>query len=244
MVSENVLEKVSTVAVTGSLGASALLGLFMLVQAALNRNHRWRYGLLGLLALSIAVTDGAHGLLAAKDYERLRLFEWSLYGPAVIFLFSQSSKRCLLLAALILFLGLATWNLGNPAYATTVVLTSSFAAAAFAHGRTYLATQGFASCVLAATSTCQAIACLFYIPVIALQNDFYTGLGYLHYSLITAYGVVFGWVNVPRELQGRSPVRIVGTHGALFFAAFCGAELLALPSFLLLESPIPAHFFR
>lgn len=191
----------------------------MLVQAALNRNHRWRYGLLGLLALSIAVTDGAHGLLAAKDYERLRLFEWSLYGPAVIFLFSLVQQALLVLAALILFLGLATWNLGNPAYATTVVLTSSFAAAAFAHGRTYLATQGFASCVLAATSTCQAIACLFYIPVIALQNDFYTGLGYLHYSLITAYGVVFGWVNLPARAAGPLP----GAHRRNSWSAFfCG----------------------
>lgn len=233
MTTSNVLANVSSVAIWGSLGSSVFLGVFLFVQAFVERRQTARYLGLSFVCFATALLDSLHGLLTPLMYEWLRIFFWSLYGGAVDFLLHGSPKRALGLAGAAAMAGVCVWYAADPAFATSAVLPLSFGAAARAHLSDFRARRGYASAVLAGCTACVALSCVLYIPVVSLAAPLLTALGYLHYALLSVSAVVFGWIQLPRELRGSQPVRIDARHGMIFFAVMLIGEAGALPSLVI-----------
>jgi signal transduction histidine kinase/CheY-like chemotaxis protein len=84
--------------------------------------------------------------------------------------------------------------------------------------------------------------CSLYIPVLNSGDPSVIGLGYLHYALVSALSIVFGWVQLPRELRGVAPVTLPLRAGKVFFAAMILMEIALHTSLLLFHSWPPSFY--
>lgn len=230
------IDSVSAIAVWGSLLASLTLGSFMAVQAALDRERRWRFLAFSLVCFANLTIDLLFPVIDKVTYELLRVYSWALYGPAVVALVGLRWRAAAALAVVLLTAGLACWEFYDSNLATTVVLPFSFLAAALAHAWFYMRTKGYASCVLTAASLCQSLQCAFFYAVVSRGDPWLIALGYLHYGTITIASVLLGWVHLPRELRGRAPVTVPPRVALLFGIPFCVADLIFHPAILILPS--------
>jgi len=204
----------------------------MFVQSFLDAQRRFRLLAFAAVCFGNLGTDLLFPVLDKSLYELLRVIGWALYGPAVLFLLGGKLSSAAGAAGGILVAGLSTYLFVDRNLATTITLPLSFFTAAVSHARSYRASQGYSSCVLTAVSFCQALQCSFFFSIISLGVPAFNALGYVHYGANTVAGVLLGWVHLPREVRGRSPVKIPLKKALLFFAAFTVAELFIFPALL------------
>src|SRR5262249_55983471 len=95
---------------------------------------------------------------------------------------------------------------------------------------------GYASAVLCAYSGALALSCRLYFGIVSKGVMAAILFGYLHFAISSVVSVLFGWIHLPRVLQGRSPVR---TQPALA-VALRAAVRLAVP----LTAPATLHVRR
>ena len=103
--------------------------------------------------------------------------------------------------------GYGCFYFGNPAFATTLMFPIAWGAVAVGFGRRYFASRGTASAVLCAYSATLALLCSVYFTVVTRGVMSALLFGYLHFAIVSVMSVLFGWIHLPRELQGRSAVR-------------------------------------
>ncbi|HZE97396.1 MAG TPA: hybrid sensor histidine kinase/response regulator, partial [Planctomycetota bacterium] len=126
--------------------------------------------------------------------------------------------------------------------ATSVTYPIMYGVAAVVHAVQYRRGRGFASAFLAACSAAQGVMCALYFSTIAIGNPAIMILGYAHYASVSIIGVLFGWVHLPRELRGRSPVRMSVRDARTFAGAFLAAEIPVWLGLLVFYRPTPTLF--
>ncbi len=229
----SVLENVSHVAVWGSLVSSTILGSYLFVQACTDAIRRWRYAIFALVCALVALLDFYHGEFSFLLYEKLRIIVWSAWAGAILNVLGLSLILCCAATVALPIIGLSVWRLLGPDLATTSVVPTAFTISAIAFFYQYSKTKGYASCVLAVFSTVLAQMCYTYYWVISTGNSDVIGIGYLHYAVMSACSILFGWVNLPRELRGMNPVKVQPIHALAFAVAVIGGELGVRASTLL-----------
>lgn len=231
----SILEHVSAVAIWGSLAASFVLFSLMVYQSVIDTERRWRFATLAAVALSAAMLDLSFPLLSPLDYEFYRSIVWAAYGASVGYLFGESAKRSLSIFFLTLAIGAVVWIGISPNLATSFILPISFSFAAWVHYQQFRRSSGYASLLLAVASSAQAFMCALFYPVVSLGNPLFFSLGYFHYALITILATVEGWVQIPREIRGKVPVKVDRAMAKIFAVAFLSSELLVLPSLFIYD---------
>lgn len=221
----NVLSNVTSLAVLGSLGSMLFLGTFMGVQAVLDAARRRRFALFAAVCGAIATLDLLHSRLPVEDYERMRMLAWHWYAASLLWLLGWRWHWAMLAAVALPSVGNLLWVSGFQELATTLTFPVALGVVAVAHGRIYLRTRGYASCVLTAYSAAMALLCGAYYAVVKTADTRVIGLGYVHWGFLSVLAVLFGWIHLPRELKGRSPVTIPLAQGGLFIALIVAAEL-------------------
>lgn len=228
-------------ALLAATGASMTIAVFMLVQARLDRARRWLYAFASIAWFARVLVDfSKEGLgLTMPTYEFLRLFTITLYAAAILHLVDVGRRAAWAGTLLV-------WGVGAYAFATmwqaatSAAFATAFGVAALAHAHQYWRSRGFATCILAVTTAMHAIMCAFFLPVVrrALETGDSSLLqhGYWHFALAMLISIA-GWIQLPRELSGKSPVR-VDPRAALAFAAamlLCEAGIQA--SLLVWKAP-------
>lgn len=227
------LANVSNVAVWGSLVGALFLSAFLVIQAFFPSSRRGRYLLFAVVTSSIAMLDFFHSSLPILLYEQLRIIAWSLYSGALLWLFFSRMRTVCLVVLSLLSLGFGSWVMIHPDFGTTFVVPTAFSIAAILHISHFVSSRGFASCVLGGVSLVIALLCsLYYLFVTSGDSNVIT-LGYAHYAFTSLLAILFGWVHLPRELEGRAPVQIKLGVGIAFIVIMVVAELVLLASLLL-----------
>lgn len=241
---DGILQNVSVLAIWGSLSATAVLGCFLAVQAAVDPPRRGRFAAFAAVMGGLAALDFLRiaGAMAPGPYEVGRVLWAGGYAGAVLRLFGHPPLRAMGTAFGLAGLGLAVFFGGAPDLATTVVIPLSYGITAWAHGREYRASGGYASALLAAATTCVTLMCALYLPVIATRDPLVMGLGYLHYALTSILAVILGWVHLPRELRGQAPVRMEPALAFRLFALVVGLELLVQAGLFFQRRPWPVLY--
>lgn len=219
---------ISSVAVWGSLGASVVLGGFMGLQAVMDPPRRARFALFSAVWWLLAILDFLQPRLGGSNYEMLRVAWCGAYAGSLLWLFAWPLRWALAAALGLPAAGALSWVSGHPEMATTVTFVLGFGILAAAHARLYRQRQGYASSVLAAYSAALAVMCGTYTLAARASQAVdarIIGLGYAHYALVCVASVLLGWVHLPRELRGRSAVRVRRRHAALHFAAVLAGEV-------------------
>ena len=216
-----IIENILTLAVWGSVSASSFLGLYMLVQAWDDRQRRARFLVFGLVCAACAALDFAYsaGFMSHQAYEGCRVIFWSVHAAALLFIFEYRAHIVLAPLWILPLMATFAWYCLTPKLATSFVIPWSFLIAAMAHGEQYWRARGYASCVLCVQSLTLALMCGLYYPTLLTADPRVIGLGYLHYVINTVLSVLFGWVNLPRELRGKAPVRVSPQHAVSYGAA-------------------------
>jgi len=214
--------------VWASLAASAFLGAFTLVQAITDRQRRLQFGAFSLLCWITAAIDFLRPQLGPPLYEESRVVFWSLYGAAVMWLNSAPLSLVVPCGAVPCCLGVTIWLLGYRELATSFTIPTSFAIAAISHARTYVQREGYSSGVLAAYTTAMAVSCSSYHEAVSTGDVRILTLGYCHWVLLNVITVIFGWVQLPREMRGRAPVTLSRGHAHLFFGTVVFSEMAVL----------------
>lgn len=233
----NTIDSISSVAVWGSLSASVVLGSFFVGQSILDKKRSKPYALLATVSFLTAFFDLCFPLLNIFTYEFLRLLSWPLLSGSTILLFEKSPKKAIQGYLLPFSLGVLSWIFISPYIATTVTLPTVFLINGFIHYKEYNRKHGFGSCILVTLSLMQASQCALYYEIVRVGSPLCTSLGYLHYALTTIIVVVLGWVNIPRELQDRAPVKVEKNQGDLFFLIMIICEVFVLLPFPLFRYP-------
>ena len=187
---------------------SALLAVFMFVQAAVDPPRRLRFAAFGATWAYLTALDLLFPVLGPGWYELLRLAWCGGYVGSLIWLLEDRPQPALAAAFGLPILGLAVRMIGRPDLATTVAFTTGLGVAAWAHGRHYFRHQGFASVVLGAFSLAMAMECSTYAAAVASGDPRLLVLGYAHWAVMSLGAVLFGWIHLPREMKGRMPVRV------------------------------------
>jgi signal transduction histidine kinase/ActR/RegA family two-component response regulator len=224
----SVLTQVSAAAIWGSLLATVVLGAFLGVQAILDRERRIRFAFLAAVCWYLATLDFLRSLghVTPALYEQLRLLWAGSYAAGVLRLFGYPRRWAIGAALVLPALGAAVFRFINPDIATTVTIPLVFGAAGAAHVHQYLRKKGYASAVLGAYMTALALMCALYYPVISTKDPAIMWLGYAHYAEASIVAVFLGWVHLPRELLGRSPVTMPASQARALFLAVVGSEVL------------------
>jgi signal transduction histidine kinase/ActR/RegA family two-component response regulator len=224
---EGVLNQVTGFAIWGSLSATVVLGAFLLVQAVVDPPRRRRFGLLSAAMWFLAAVDFLRslGYVGPSSYEQLRLLWSGAYAGAVLWLFGRPPLRALAAALALPAFGFAVFYGYRADLATTMTYPLSFGLVAYVHFDQYRKGRGFASALLAACSAVQAIMCALYYTTISSGNPEVMILGYAHYASVAILGVLLGWVHLPREIRGRSPVKMSPATARVFGGAFLALEL-------------------
>ncbi len=213
-------------AVYASTAASVTLGVFMALQARLDPARRTAYGCVSASWWGLVLIDFAHVYLTPWHYEALRVTWAGFYAASVLHLLGYSFARGV--SAMV-----SVWSLGGIVYAdrwfaaTSYAFGLAFGIAAIAHTLEYRRSRGYASCILAAYSGLIAIMCSLFLTVVQRSADdsALIYLGYWHYALATVVSALLGWIQLPRELRGRAPVRVRSGHAVAFFAAMALGEV-------------------
>ncbi len=222
-----VLNQVTGFAIWGSLSATVVLGAFLLVQAVVDPPRRRRFGLLSAAMWFLAAVDFLRSLghLGTSEYEQLRLLWSGAYAGAVLWLFGRPARTALAAALALPAFGFAAFYGYRADLATTLTYPLSFGLVAFVHFDQYRKGRGFASALLSACSAVQATMCAVYYATISSGNPEVMILGYAHYASVAILGVLLGWVHLPREIRGRSPVKMSPAYARIFGGAFLALEL-------------------
>ncbi|HLY74069.1 MAG TPA: response regulator [Planctomycetota bacterium] len=220
------LAQVSGLAVWGSLSATLILGIFFFVQMFVDRTRRGRFGLFGLVMMYLVALDLIRSRTGIDPlaYEWLRLWWGGAYAGCALWLLGNSPRTSLGVTAFLWLVGQACFRWGNPSFATTLMFPLAWAATGAAFCRKYLASRGYASAILCAYSIALGVLCSLYFGVVA--HGVMAGIlfGYLHFAIASVISVLFGWIHLPRELQGLSPVRTRPALAGLFVASVVASE--------------------
>lgn len=229
----SLLSNVSDAAAWGSLAASTALGAYMLTQAFVASKLRAQFSLFAVICLTIALTDATHRMVGETQYEILRILLWACSAASLLWIFEyRISTVTGALFALPLF-GAATWFFFGPTLAAALVVSTSFGIAAAVFSQHYLSLRGYASLVLAVLSSALALTSALEFAVLEMRSPLAIGLSYAHYAITMLLGVIFGWVYLPRELRGTSPVEVDLRVAVGFTVAVLGCELFIVPPLLI-----------
>jgi len=223
---------------------SVFLGLYMAVQASHDVERRFRFLFFSAVCFSIAGLDLLHpffdaqGLLHIK--ELLRVFAWSCYAAGTVALLSQGLKQAVSAALTFLLLAALVWQLLGLDLMSTITFSTIFAYLSFAHWKHYLKNNGFASCVLSAYSLGLGLICTSFYLGLKTGPDVII-LGFFNFMLLQVLAVIFGWVQLPRELRGSFAVKVEKKYAIVFFIFVVAAECWVLPSIFMFrqETMIP-----
>jgi signal transduction histidine kinase/ActR/RegA family two-component response regulator len=220
------LGKVTGLAVWGSLSATLFLGIFFLVQTFVDRERRRRFAIFAVVMMYLGALDliRSFAQINPLTYEWLRLVWGGAYAACALRLLGSSRRASLSVAAVLWGFGLAYFHWGNPSLATTLVFPFVFGIPSLAFARRYFSVGGYASAVLSAYSATIAISCSSYFMIVTRGGTAAILLGYLHFAFASVFSVLFGWIHLPRELQGRSAVRTPRGPAISFFAAAIVSE--------------------
>jgi signal transduction histidine kinase/ActR/RegA family two-component response regulator len=224
----SVLTQVSAVAIWGSLLATVVLGAFLGVQALLDPERRTRFAFLAAVCWYLAALDFLRSLghVPPALYEQLRLLWAGTYAAGVLRLFGYPRRWAIGVAFFLPAVGTAVFRFVNPDIATTVTIPLVFGIAGGVHIHQYLRKNGYASALLGAYMIALAMMCALYYQVISTKDPAIMWLGYAHYAEASIVSVFLGWVHLPRELLGRSPVTMPVSQARGLFVAVVGSELL------------------
>ena len=236
------LRRVLTFGVWGSISAAVVLGAYLLVQAASDPPRRRRFLLLASAMGYLVALDFIHSVskLDHLTYEWLRLVWMAAYAGSVLLLLDVSPKAAASSALFLLALGFGSYYGIHPMMATTITFPVGYGIVSAAYARRYLQSRGYGSAMLAAYSGALAMSCASYYKIVSLGNSRALILGYGQYAEAVIMVVVFGWVHLPRELRGRSPVRAPLPMAAALFASVLGAQTAVIYSLLHLPEGVPA----
>lgn len=209
---DDVLANVNSAAVWSGLGSWILLGTFMLVQAVVDPPRRWRFAVFAAVSLGRVVLDSLHGQLPIPVYECFRLAWGAGFAGALLWLLGVRPLRVLLATGGLFGLGMMVWFGVDRSVATTTTFPLAFGLMSWAHGRQFLQTRGYSSGALCALAAANALLCSQYYWVARSGDARLITLGYVHMALLTGTATLFGWIHLPRELRGHSPVRVERGH--------------------------------
>lgn len=202
------MDFVPSMVVWFSLGTSLVLGSFMAVQAVTDPPRRRQFGLFAAVWLVLALLDLLHPHLDKALYEICRLVWLGGFTGSLMLLLGAPLRVSLAVLVVTPLPGMAVWMMGRPESATTVGFAAAFGLAAVVHGIQYRRGHGYASAVLCVTAAVLALFQLIYHACVEAGDVRVLGLGYLHYAVMSLVSVLAGWVNLPRELRRRAPVRV------------------------------------
>lgn len=238
----SVLENVSFILVMISVIVSALVGAFMLVQAAMDPPRRWRFVAFASTWLFLVTVDMLHSYIPKPTYELLRLVWGGGYAGSLIWLLGGRKLLIAIATFGLPVIGLLVSLFINPALATTVAFPLVFITSAIAHGYTYWKNKGYASGLLCAFSTAMALFCSIYYAALSTGNFQVIALGYIHWALINIASVFLGWIHLPRELRGKAPVRVKKQHAIGLFLTITLSEICIISSMLFFFSWPPIFY--
>ena len=223
--------------VFASLGASLVMGAFMLVQGVQDPSRRARFIGLACICFAIITVDFLQPQFEDKRlYERIRMVAWLFFCGAQISLLNDRRGLAMAVALSIggLVLGLF---LEQISIATTIVIPMAFFAVSLRYFIQHKETRGFASAVIAVCALTMGTACCGYFAHVRLQvvlgDPRIPMLGYLNFAVLTILQVSYGWVNIPRELRGQTTVHITFSRVVLYAVTMMGAQVVAMGSVLL-----------
>ena len=225
---DGVLQQVSGFAIWGSFASTVVLGAFLLVQAVVDPARRWKFALFSAAMWFLASLDFLRslGVLPPAAYEMLRLVWCGAYAGSVVLLFDYPARTAAAAAAALTAFGFAVYFGIRPEIATTAAYPLAFGLVAAVHARKYLKDRGYASALLAGSSTCVAAMCALYYTTISTGSPTAAWLGYAHYAQVSILSVVLGWVHLPREIRGRAPVKMSLPTACTYFGAMIVGELV------------------
>lgn len=238
----SVLQNISTLAIWGSFSATFILGLFFLVQAAVDRPRRIQFGMFAATMGYLAGLDLARTLLGLDPlvYEWNRLWWGVAYVGCSVWLVLDSWRLAAAASAGVALLGFGTYLAAAP-LATTLTFPFVFGAPAAAFLRRYLRERGYASAVLASTSAALAITCSTYFLVVG-RGLAPTLLGYLHYAILSILSVLLGWIHLTRELAGRAPVQTSPRMAVFLGAGILCSQIAVTSSLHTYRDGVPIFF--
>lgn len=238
---------IPSLAIFGSIAGQLILGIYLLVQSFLDPIRKNRlltfslvYFSLGILDILFSLTQGLKdfNIMPHQRYEYLRIFWCSYYIFSIFYMLNLSIKYGLFFSLLTLFIGLLVYQY-NWLLATSVSFPMVYWMAAYLHFKEFKKSNGYASCVLWTFSFALGISCSIFYLALQKGNSDIIWLGYLHYAILALILVLNGWVNLPRELRGLSPVKIKKKHGYTFFICVTFFEFLFVLSLLLFYNNPP-----
>ena len=225
---------IPSLAIFGSIAGHLILGIYLLVQSFLDPIRRKRlltfslvYFSLGILDILFSLSQAVQDLkiMPIERYELLRICWCSFYIFSIFYVLNLNLKKGMIFSTSILTIGLITYKY-NWQLATSISFPMVYWIASFLHYQEYKKNNGYASCILWTFSCALGISCsIFYLAVQKGQLEI-LWLGYLHYAILALVAVLYGWVNLPRELRGLSPVKISNKHAITFFAIITFFEIL------------------
>jgi signal transduction histidine kinase/ActR/RegA family two-component response regulator len=224
-VMDDSLRNVLAFAIWGSLITAVVLGSFLLVQAITDPPRRRRFALLSLISGYLVFVDFVQSTAGweRSTYEWLRLWWMAGYAGSVLLLLDAPVRVSGGATLGLIGLGFGTYYGVNPLLATSITFPVGYVIVSAAHARRYLQSRSYASAILSSFSTAQALACASYFKIVSLGSPRGLILGYGQFAAIGITAVLLGWVQLPRELRGRSPVRTP----APMAVALVGSVLLA-----------------
>jgi signal transduction histidine kinase/CheY-like chemotaxis protein len=222
------LSNVIGLAVWGSLGATLVLGVFFFVQMGFDRSRRGRFGLFGGVMMYLVALDLIRSFAGIDPlrYEWYRLWWGGAYAGCALWLIGSSASFSLIMSVLLWAVGFGCYYLGNAAFATTLMFPMAWTVVGVGFGLKVLSGRGYASAVLCAYSIALALSCSAYFSIVSKGVKAGILFGYLHFAIASVVSVIFGWIQLPRELQGRSPVRTEPPLAFAFIAVVVVSEAL------------------
>lgn len=225
------IETIQAVGCWGSVLSSLLLSMFMFVQAVMNRDRRFSLAAFGVTWACIGLIDGLFSskMVDYLTYEKLRILWCGLYVSALIGLMQYRIAWAWVALFGLPLLGAAAWIGWKPQVATTFTFPVAFFTASLIHAKRFIEKRGYSSSVLSAYYAAMGLECCVYYLIVDSGKISDMFAGYLHYALLGILAVMFGWIHLPRELTGRSPVRVEVPHAvALFIAVLVGESVFVI----------------
>jgi signal transduction histidine kinase/ActR/RegA family two-component response regulator len=236
------LRSVLAFGVWGSISAAVVLGAYLLVQAVTDPPRRRRFLLFAGVMGYLALLDFIHSATNFNHltYEWLRLLWMVAYAGSVLYLLDVPVKIIAAAAIGLLVIGFGSYYGINPLMATTIMFPVGYGVVSLAHARCYMKSRGYGSAILSAYSAALALCCASYYKIVSVGNPRALILGYGQYAEACFMVVLFGWVHLPRELRGRSPVRTPLPLAAGLFLSVLGAQAAVGISLFRLPEGVPA----
>jgi signal transduction histidine kinase/ActR/RegA family two-component response regulator len=237
------LSSVLAFGVWGSISAAVVLGAYLLVQAVTDPPRRRRFALVSVAMGYLVFLDFVQSISGWEHltYEWLRLWWMAAYAGSVLYLLDVPANIAAASALGLLGVGFGSYYAIHPMMATTIMFPVGYGLVSAASGRRYLQSRGYSSAMISAYSAALALCCAGYYKIVSLGNARALILGYGQFAEASIMVVLFGWVHLPRELRGRSPVRTPLPLAAGLFASVLGAQIAVVQSLLRLPEGVPAQ---